>query len=125
MKVLDFAFVCYAVSDLKKSRAFYETALKLTCTQAWVSPDGATGFIEYDLGPNTLALGCGSDNFVPGKGRNVTAALEVDDFDAAIAHLKSQGVTFKLAPTDTPVCRMALIDDPDANPLLIHQRKKS
>jgi predicted enzyme related to lactoylglutathione lyase len=49
--------------------------------------------------------------------------LEVADFDAAIAHLKAAGVKFKMEPFPTPVCRMAMISDPDGNTICIHQRK--
>jgi len=33
----------------------------------------------------------------------------VEDFDAAIAHLKEHDVKFRLEPLATPVCRMAMI----------------
>ncbi|MBI5801250.1 MAG: VOC family protein, partial [Verrucomicrobia bacterium] len=51
-----------------------------------------------------------------------TAALEVEDFDAAIAHLRTNGVKFRLEPFPTPVCRMAMVFDPDGNTLCIHKR---
>jgi len=123
MKVLDFAFVCYAVKSLKISQPFYEGALKLKCTNAWVGPDGETGFVEYDVGSCTLALGAGADAFKPGIGTNVNAALEVEDFASAVEHLKSCGVKFRMEPYETPVCHMVLIEDPDGNPIMIHKRK--
>jgi predicted enzyme related to lactoylglutathione lyase len=90
-----------------------------------VNPEGTSGFVEYEVGSGTLALGCGSDQFKPGFGLNVTASLEVEDFDAALAHLKAAGVKFKLDRSDTPVCHLATIMDPDDNPIMIHQRKKA
>ena len=50
-------------------------------------------------------------------------ALEVDDFDAAISRLKQSGALFRSEPFDTPVCRMAVISDPDGNSIILHKRK--
>jgi predicted enzyme related to lactoylglutathione lyase len=46
----------------------------------------------------------------------------VDDFEAAIAELKAQGVKFQMEPFPTPVCRIAFINDPDGNAICIHKR---
>jgi predicted enzyme related to lactoylglutathione lyase len=123
MKILDVAYICYAVKSLKVSRPFYEGAFNLKSTKEWLGPDGDTGFVEYDVGPTTLALGAGSEAFKPGGGTNVTASLEVEDFDAAVKHLRDFGAKFTAEPYDTPVCRMVIIMDPDDNPIMIHQRK--
>jgi predicted enzyme related to lactoylglutathione lyase len=48
--------------------------------------------------------------------------LKVEDFDAAIAHLRANGVKFRMEPFSTPVCRMAMICDPDGNTICIHKR---
>jgi predicted enzyme related to lactoylglutathione lyase len=50
--------------------------------------------------------------------------LEVADFDAALAQLKSQGARFRMEPIATPVCRMALVSDPDGNTICIHKRNQ-
>ena len=52
-----------------------------------------------------------------------TVAIEVEDFDAAIAALRQADVKITMEPLDTGVCQMAGIADPDGNPLLIHKRK--
>ena len=52
----------------------------------------------------------------------VSAALEVEDFDAAIAHLKEHDVKFRIEPLSTPICRMSMIFDPDGNSICIHKR---
>ena len=122
MKIIDLAFVCYAVTDLKKGRRFYEKVLGLKETKSWVSPDGKMGMIEYDIGAGTLAIGAGADVFKPGAKGGV-AALEVEDFDAAIRHLKKRRVKFKGKPHDSPVCQMAILSDPDGNTLVVHRRK--
>jgi predicted enzyme related to lactoylglutathione lyase len=50
-------------------------------------------------------------------------ALEVEDFDAAVAHLRANHVKFRIEPMPTPVCHMTMIYDPDGNCICIHKRK--
>ena len=73
-------------------------------------------------GPS-LALGS-ADAFKPSPD-GCSVALEVEDFDAAIAQLRANGVKFRIEPSPTPVCRMAMIFDPDGNTICIHKRNKS
>ncbi|MDD5318315.1 MAG: VOC family protein [Candidatus Pacebacteria bacterium] len=121
MKPIEIAFVIYAVSDLKKGRDFYERVLGLTPASVW-SEDGITGMIEYEMGSHTLAIGKGAPSFNPGP-NGAAVALEVEDFDSAAKALKDSGVKFLVEPTETPVCHMAVFQDPDGNNLMIHKRK--
>jgi catechol 2,3-dioxygenase-like lactoylglutathione lyase family enzyme len=121
MQILEFAFVCYAVTDLALARDFYEKVLGFTPAKKWL--DGDKGWIEYEVGPHTLAI----TNMAEGEDWKPTpgspgVALEVADFDAAIAELKAAKVKFALEPCDTPVCRMAMICDPDGSRICIHKR---
>ncbi len=120
MKIKEIAFVCYAIEDIAKARHFYEDILGLTPGSKWEGEDSF--FIEYEIGPHTLALGKGADNFKIGVG-GATVALEVENFEEAIKKLKDNNVTFLLEGTETPVCHMALVKDPDGNQIMIHQRK--
>ena len=120
MKITEIAFTVVPVSSLKRARPFYEETLGLKATKVFEKED--KGMIEYDIGAGTLALGCGSALFKPSPDGGAIA-LEVEDFDAAVARLKERGATFKLEPYETPVCRMAVIVDPDGNSLMLHQRK--
>ena len=52
-------------------------------------------------------------------------ALEVEDFDAAIEHLKAKDVRFAWDAFESPVCHMAIIQDPDGNKIIIHKLKSS
>ena len=119
MKPIEIAFSCYAVTDLKRARAFYENVLGLKAASVF-EKDGM-GFIEYELGPHTLAIGAGSPNFKPGP-NGATVALEVENFEEGINFLKSKNVPI-LFEYDGPVCRMAKIEDPDGNHIMIHKRK--
>ncbi len=119
MKVLEVAFSCYAVTDMGRARAFYENVLGLTPGTVTNSDHGS--WVEYELGPHTLALGSAAA-FQPNPD-GCCVALEVEDFDAAIADLRAAGAKFRIEPMPTPVCHMAMIYDPDGNSLCIHKRK--
>lgn len=118
IQVTELAFCCYAVTDMKRARAFYEGVLGFRPTEVTDLPDGQ--WVEYAFGPYALCLGC-APGFKPSPD-GCTAALEVADFDAAIAHLKAAGAVFRMEPFPTPVCRMAMISDPDGNTICIHKR---
>lgn len=120
IKAIELAFACYAVNDLKRAREFYEGKLGLKATSAVEGP--GFGFVEYDIGAGTLAIGFGAPNFKPGVG-GATVALEVEDFPAALQHLRSTGVPFFMEQVETRVCFMAAISDPDGNVLMVHKRK--
>jgi predicted enzyme related to lactoylglutathione lyase len=120
MKVLEVAFAGYPVTDLKRARGFYEGTLGLTASH--VFGDDTTAWVEYDIGTSTLSIGNGAPQWKPSPGGGCVA-LEVEDFEAAILRLKQHGRTFYLEPIETPVCRMAIIADPDGNSITIHKRK--
>jgi predicted enzyme related to lactoylglutathione lyase len=120
MKVTEIAFVVYPVTDLKRARQFYEAILGLKAARCF--GDDVKGFIEYDIGSGTLAVGAGSPNFVPSSDGGC-AALEVEDFDQAVGHLRKRGCRFVIEPAETPVCHIVIISDPDGNSLMIHKRK--
>ena len=122
MKILEIAFTVLPVTSLSKARHFYEKVIGLNATQ--VFEKGDMGFVEYDIGHGTLAIGCGAPLFKPSKDGGAIA-LEVDDFPSAIASLRSSGCPFAMEPSETPVCHMAVIADPDGNFLMIHKRKKA
>jgi predicted enzyme related to lactoylglutathione lyase len=123
MKIVEIAFTGYPVTDLKRARAFYEGTLKLEPSRTFGGGDQA--FIEYDLGPATFAIAnMAGEDWKPSKD-GPCLAFEVDDFDAAIADLRKAGTRFYLEPMDTPVCRMAVVGDPDGNSITIHKRKEA
>ena len=49
-------------------------------------------------------------------------AFEGSDLDAFLLKMKERAVSFVMEVFDTPVCRMAVIEDPDGNHLTIHKR---
>ena len=72
------AFVAIAVSDKERARKFYQETLELKPTRTQM--DGA--WVEYDLGPTTIGVGC-HPAWKPSRD-GTTVAFEVDDIDAAI-----------------------------------------
>jgi catechol 2,3-dioxygenase-like lactoylglutathione lyase family enzyme len=69
MKIKEIAFVCCAVSDMSRARAFYEGILGLK-PNAPVAPDPYC--IEYDVGAGTFAIESNSDWPVSPDGMSVT-----------------------------------------------------
>lgn len=117
--ISEVAFFCYPVTDIARSREFYEGALGLKPTQITEKP-GMT-WVEYNIGTTTLAIGIAPGWTPSSEGGNV--ALEVTDFEKAVADLKAKNIPFTMEPLETPVCHMAIIADPDGSRLLIHKRK--
>jgi predicted enzyme related to lactoylglutathione lyase len=120
MLFTEVAFTCYPVTDLPASRAFYEGVLQLVPATATPMPDGG-GWVEYELGAHTLAIGAAS-GWLPSPD-GPSCGLEAVDFDATIASLKAAGAPFKMEPFETPVCHMAMVLDPAGNVIIIHKRK--
>lgn len=118
--IKEIAYTGYPVTDMPRARAFYEGVLGLK-PSATFEQEGRS-WIEYDLGPHTLAVTNISQDWKPSADGPV-AALEVEDFDAAVAALRRDGTRFLIEPMDTGACRMAIFADPDGNSLALHRRK--
>jgi predicted enzyme related to lactoylglutathione lyase len=106
---------------MARAREFYEGVFGLTPTKVMDSEHGK--WVEYEFGPHCLSLGS-ADGFKPSPD-GCSIALEVENFDDAVAHLRANNVKFRIEPTATPVCQMALVYDPDGNTLCIHMRKQN
>jgi len=119
LKVTEIAFSCYAVTDMARARSFYEGVLGLKPTTVHDSEHGK--WVEYEFGPYALAIGS-SPMFKPSPD-GCSVALEVEDFDAAVAQLKQHNVKFRIEPMATSVCSMTMVYDPDGNCICIHKRK--
>ncbi len=116
MKIKEIGFVGIPVTDMATARAFYEDVLGL-------KPDLAlTGerWTEYTVGTGTIAIACIGDEWRPSD-QGTAAALEVENLEDATARLRERKVRYDEA--ESPVCRMAIIQDPDGNKLIIHKLK--
>ncbi len=116
--ITSIAFTVYPVSDIAKSRQFYEKVLGLKLDHNFQDR-----WIEYDIAGQTFAITTMMDNHKPGaKGADI--GFEVDDLDQTLAHLKQLKTPVVVDPFATSVCRMAVIADPDGNTIIIHKRHK-
>jgi predicted enzyme related to lactoylglutathione lyase len=116
MKITDIAFVGIPVTNMKVAREFYEDVLGL------VPDPEMTGdrWTEYPLGTGTIAIGCVGNDWLPSD-QGTSAGLEVQNLQDAIARLTERKIAFH--EVESPVCRMALLQDPDGNKLIIHKLK--
>jgi predicted enzyme related to lactoylglutathione lyase len=119
MKVTEIAFVAYPVTDLARARKFYEQTLGLVPSRLMGSEET---WVEYDLGPATLAIGSGVPEWKPAAGGG-SVGLEVENFDESIEHLSRDGFAPFMGPFETPVCHLAVVSDPDGNSITIHKKK--
>jgi predicted enzyme related to lactoylglutathione lyase len=113
------AFTMYPVKDMQRARAFYEDTLALGPGSGGPS----SPWVEFDLpGGGCLAITTVSKS-QPSSAAGGTIAFEVDDLPATIADLKAKGVNFAADDIDSPVCRMAIVNDPDGNAIILHKLK--
>ena len=118
IKVQRLAFVGIPVTDMQRARAFYEGVLGLSAAEEMMRGQ----WVEYDLGNNTLAIASVGPQWTPSD-QGTGAALEVEDFEGAVKSLKDQKIPFAVEPFESPCCRMAIIQDPDGNNIVIHKLK--
>jgi predicted enzyme related to lactoylglutathione lyase len=116
VKVQKIGFVAIPVTDMKRARAFYEGVLDLEVSEEMIGGD----WIEYDIGGDTLAITTAGDQWSPSD-QGTSVAFEVEDFDAAITKLKVAVIRFPVEPFETPVCHVAIVQDPDGNKVMIHK----
>lgn len=116
------AFVAYSVSDMARSREFYENVLGLKAGEL-------TGdyWFEYALDDGTtFGIGCfpedGPEFF---KNKGSAMAFDVEKLEVAMERMKSHNVPIIHGPVDYPGCRMIVITDPDNNVITLHQSKKN
>jgi predicted enzyme related to lactoylglutathione lyase len=112
------AFTVYPVSNVPKSRQFYEGILGLK-----VDHNFQDRWVEYDIAGQTFAISDMMTDNQPGA-QGAGIGFEVDDLDQTLAHLKAANVKFLMEAFSSPVCRMAVIADPDGNGIVIHKRNQ-
>ncbi len=106
----------YYVSDPQRAIAFYRDVLGMTPTEIDDEGRGA----EFTLADGSTFGVWRSGDDGPFSGGVVMFA--VGEIDGAVAALRERGAEVS-EPNETPVCRMAFCQDPDGNPIIIHQRK--
>ena len=118
MKVKKIGFVGIPVTDIARSRQFYEGILGLEIAEQMMGGQ----WVEYNVGGDTLAIGNVGDQWKPSND-GTSVALEMVNFDDTIAELRKANVKFDGEPFETPCCHMAVVQDPDGNKVIIHKLK--
>lgn len=108
------AFTMVPVRDMARARRFYEEVLGLRCTA-----DFKGEWVEYDLAGGCFAITTGIPELTP-RADAGGIAFEVEDVDAAVKAIRAKGSPVKVEPFSTPVCRMAVVLDPDGNAITLH-----
>ena len=91
------------------------SCLGLTATEHYQNT-----WVEYDVDGYTFAITTTDIGHRPGA-KAAVVGFEAVDLDESATRLKEHAMTF----TDifpTPACRMAVIEDPDSNHIVIHQQ---
>ena len=108
----------YMVKDAARAIGFYRDVLGLEPAMVYPENRGA----EYELSDGTtFGLWGGGGRVMPFQPSN-GILFAVDDLDAAVAAVKARGIPV-LMEHETPVCRMAMINDTEGNMLTLHKRK--
>lgn len=108
----------YMVKDAPRAIAFYRDVLGLEPVRVYPEDRGA----EYEFPDGTtFGLWGGGGRIMPFQPSN-GILFAVDDLDKAIAAIKERGIAI-LMENETPVCRMAMINDTEGNMVTLHQRK--
>ncbi len=111
-------FITIPTLDEARTAAFYRDVLGLEESPATVD----TPHSEFDLGGTTLSLWNPTAVGREFHANTNPIALHCDDIEAMRAELESRGVSFLEPTIDTGVCHMALFNDPEGNPLMLHGR---
>lgn len=115
--ITEIAFYVYPVTDVARSRKFYEKTVGLK-----LSSNFGNEWVEYEIGAGTFAITSMDAGHKPGV-QGGCVAFEVDDLDAEVLRLKERAVAFVMDMIETPVCRFAVVADPDDNHFILHRRK--
>jgi glyoxylase I family protein len=123
----NFAHVRYQVTDVDRSIAFYAEqlgfALKDHVGKAFASV--TLGSLRLILsGPGSSGARPMPDGHEQEPGGWNRILIYVDDLDAQIDRLKKQGVRFRNAVEAGPGGRQIQIEDPDGNPIELHEAPK-
>ncbi|MGJ4953452.1 VOC family protein [Bradyrhizobium sp. HKCCYLS20291] len=120
IRAIDYTIIL--VRDWPGMRSFYEDVLGFP-----VARELSQGWIEYQVGPNTLALArpkrLASDQATPEGSASLQLAFKVsrEDVDRCAAELTGKGIALMEPPTDQPFGHRTLFfRDPDGNLLEVY-----
>jgi lactoylglutathione lyase len=113
-------FPILTVRDLSRSLRFYRDLLGGTQTYRF-PPEGEPGYVGLRLAGADVGLAAGTGP--PAGTTGIDLCLYTADCDAAVAHLRGNGVPVVAEPADQPWGeRMARVSDPDGYGITIMAR---
>jgi predicted enzyme related to lactoylglutathione lyase len=111
-------FVALSTHNLPRAVEFYGDTLGLPRSVYLQERN----YAEFETGNLTLSVIDAEKMGMEHSVRGHEIALHVQDVEATRATLEESGVKFRGQTVDTGVCHMALFNDPDGNPLMLHHR---
>jgi predicted enzyme related to lactoylglutathione lyase len=111
-------FIAISTKDLDGAVRFYGDTLELPMSVHLQERN----YAEFETGNLTLSVIDAEKMGMEHQVRGHEIALHVADVASAREKLESRGVKFRGDTLDTGVCHMALFNDPDGNPLMLHHR---
>ena len=113
-------FVMYCAQDSLKLRSWYKKMFGLKRGEEWNE-----FWSEFATEPVTLCING------PSRSKNTkwewsgsaAIALAVDDIHRAATACRRRKIRILKGPVETSVCWMLFIEDPEANRIVLHQRK--
>jgi lactoylglutathione lyase len=115
-------FPILVTRNLSAELGFYRDLLGATVTYEFPGPDGEPGYVGLQLGPSHLGIGRDPE-LTDGPSARFSLWAYVEDCDAAVARLRTAGVTVVDDPADQPWGeRIARVLDPDGNTVILGQR---
>lgn len=114
------AFPILSTSDLPRALAFYRDLLDAKAAYQF-PPEGDPVYIGLEIGSSPLGLSV--DDSEAGGNRQFSLWIYADDCDAAIERLRAGGVRIVAEPEEQPWGeRVATVQDPDGNSVIIGQK---
>ncbi|MEW6157739.1 MAG: VOC family protein [Verrucomicrobiota bacterium] len=111
-------FIMYCARDLRRTRAFYQKLFGLKRGHEW-----RLVWSEFDTAPVSFCLDGPSKKPLPNWAGPPAVAFAVSDIHDAVRQCRRRRVKVLVEPTETRVCWLAMIADPDGNRICLHQRK--
>jgi lactoylglutathione lyase len=114
-------FPILSTGDLPRLLGFYRDLLGATVAYQF-EHEGQVVYAGLDLGPSHLGIGAAAPDApeLGDAGRRFAMWVYADDCDAAVGHLRANGVQVTVEPADQPWGeRVAEVADPDGNRVVL------
>ncbi|MGH3713283.1 MAG: VOC family protein [Micromonosporaceae bacterium] len=116
------AFPILTTPDMARALGFYRDLLGGTVNYQF-PPEGPPAYVGLDLGSSHIGIGHDPDVHAGRNGQRFSLWVYAEDCDAAIARMRTAGVTIVEEPTDQPWGeRIARVHDPDGNLVIVGAR---